>query len=103
MSEWEVLKARYGSNRQYLNRKISVYDWEDFKNYLVDSGADVFDVCVQNEMFRFKLNGELGIVYNKGSGSLLAHNMAAEYNRANNEETLEVALKDEYYRKWKGV
>lgn len=102
MSEWEILKARYESNRQYLNRSLSLCgsQWDDFKNYLIDQGADVFDLKIQNEDFRFKLNGSLGIVYEKGSGNLLAHNMAAEFHRLIGQDSMELYLKDQYYAKW---
>lgn len=101
MSDWDELKARYGSKRQYLNRKIALtgYQWEDFKNYLIDLGADIFSECAQNEMFRFKLNGQLGIVYEKHSGNLLAHNLGAEYNRLIGQDSMELYLKDCYYNK----
>lgn len=102
MNDWEILKARYGSNRQYQNRSLSLCgsQWDDFKNYLVDLGADVFDSKIQNEMFRFRLNGELGIVYEKGSGNLLAHNMAAEFHRLIGQDSMELYMKDQYYAKW---
>lgn len=102
MNEWAELKARYGSNRQYQNRSLSLcgYQWDDFKNHLVDLGADVFDLKIQNEMFRFKLNGELGIVYEKGSGNLLAHNMGAEFNRLIGQDSMELYMKDQYYAKF---
>lgn len=102
MNDWEILKARYGSNRQYLNRSMSLCgdQWDDFKNHLVDLGADVFDLKIQNEKFRFKLNGELGIVYEKGSGNLLAHNMAAEFHRLIGQDSMELYYKDQYYAKF---
>ena len=101
MNEWEILKARYGSNRQYANRQIALCgsQWEDFQNYLIDLGADIFDLKIQNEKFRFKMNGKLGIVYEKHSGNLLAHDMAAEYNRSINQDSMELYLKDQYYNK----
>lgn len=102
MNDWEILKARYGSNRQYLNRDLSLcgYQWDEFKNYLVDSGADVLDMKIQHEKFRFKLNGGLGIVYEKGSGNLLAHNMAAEFHRLIGQDSMELYMKDQYYSKF---
>ena len=105
MNEWAELKDRYGSNRQYLNRCIALSgsQWDDFKNYLIDLGADIFLDSAQNEMFRFKLNGKLGIVYDKRSGNLLAHNMGAEYNRLIGQDSMELYLKDNYYNKVKGL
>ena len=103
MNEWQELKERYGSNIQYANRALALSGskLEDFKNYLVDTGADVFDLKIQNEMFRFKLNGKLGIVYEKLSGNLLAHNIGAEYNRLIGQDSMELYLKDSYYNKIK--
>jgi len=102
MNEWEELKLRYGSNRQYLNRNISISSSkiEEFKNYLIDCGADILLDFKKNEMFRFKLNGNLGIVYSKGSGNLLAHNMAAEFHRMIGQDSTELYLKDQYYSKF---
>lgn len=105
MNEWVELKARYGSNRQYINRKIAISgsQIDDFKNYLIDLGADIFNESKQNELFRFKINGQLGIVYEKYSGNLLAHNMGAEYNRLIGQDNMELYLKDLYYSKFKGI
>ena len=59
------------------------------------------EFCINiNEDFRFKLNGSLGIVYEKGSGNLLAHNMSAEFHRLIGQDSMELYLKDQYYAKW---
>ena len=84
MDDWQILRSRYGSNKQYKNRSIGVSNsnWEDFLNFLVDTGADILTDLAQDEKLRFRLNGELGIVYEKGSGNLLAHDMADKFKVA---------------------
>lgn len=71
MNDWDELQARYSSKGQYKNRKVifRMNDFEDFSNWLVDQGAEVLTDLKQDEALRFKLNGELGIVYGKGSGN----------------------------------
>ncbi|MCK4089821.1 hypothetical protein HCY66_06950 [Acinetobacter radioresistens] len=83
MSDWDSLRARYSSKGQYLNRKVlfNRTDFEDFSNWLVDQGAEVSSEPKQDEALRFKLNGELGIVYSKGSGNLLAHDLGYKYDQ----------------------
>ena len=83
MSEWDRLRARYSSKGQYLNRKVLFKrgDFEDFSNWLVDQGAEVLSEPKQDEALRFRLNGELGIVYGKGSGNLLAHDLGYKYDQ----------------------
>ena len=82
-SEWERLKARYWSKGAYVKRQVieGFYsNKEDFVNFLVDEGAEILLEPKQSEEFRFRLNGELGIVYTKGSGNLLAHDMGRKYD-----------------------
>lgn len=80
MSDWQILRSRYGSNRSYKNRKaLSTFELEDFKEWLVDQGADVYSKTEQNELLRFRLNGQLGIWYESGSGNLLMHDLADKY------------------------
>ena len=82
-NEWDRLKARYWSKGAYAKRRVieGFYsNKEDFVNFLVDEGAEIILEPKQSEEFRFRLNGELGIVYTKGSGNLLAHNMGIKYN-----------------------
>ena len=81
MSEWAILRSRYGSIKQYKSRRIGVNpsDIEDFKNYLVDNGCDVSTRVFPNELFRFRICNKIGIVYDSLSGSLLAHDMAEKY------------------------
>ncbi|WP_227061929.1 hypothetical protein [Acinetobacter pittii] len=80
MNDWQILRSRYGSNRSYKNRKaLSTFELEDFKEWLVDQGADVYSKTEQNELLRFRLNGQLGIWYESGSGNLLMHDLADKY------------------------
>ena len=81
MTDWEKLRLRYGSKRQYLNRSTKIYNsnFEDFLNFLADNGCDVSTELAQDEMIRFRFDGELGIIYSKGSGNLLGHDMADKY------------------------
>lgn len=80
MNDWQILRNRYGSNRSYKNRvAVPPFYFEDFSNWLVDQGADVFSRTEQNELLRFRLNGQLGIWYESGSGNLLMHDLADEY------------------------
>ncbi|WP_151767915.1 hypothetical protein [Acinetobacter oleivorans] len=80
-NEWETLRSRYGSNKQYAKRQVLTRrnDLEDFANWLVDQGAEILLNPCQYESLRFYLNNELGIVWDKGSGNLLAHDMGIAY------------------------
>lgn len=97
-SEWDILKARYGSNNQYKKRTVSVYDWDDFEDYLHNMDYDIMTGYVQDVKFRFRCRktGNIGIIYTKRSGNLLAHNVCAEYNRSRGNITGEVHFKDNY-------
>ncbi len=81
-SEWRKLQARYKSVSQYSKRKVlsSKKDLEDFTNWLIDQGAEVLLNPCQHEALRFHLNNELGIVWTKGSGNLLAHDLGIQYS-----------------------
>lgn len=83
MNDWQILRSRYSSNRSYKNRKaLPVSKLEDFKNWLVDIGADVYSQTEQNELLRFRHKGILGIWYESGSGNLLMHDLAAKFEVA---------------------
>lgn len=83
MNDWQILRSRYGSTRSYKNRKaLPVSKLEDFKNWLVDIGADVYSQTEQNELLRFRHKGILGIWYESGSGNLLMHDLADEFEVA---------------------
>ncbi|WP_151775971.1 MULTISPECIES: hypothetical protein [Acinetobacter] len=83
MNDWQILRSRYGSTRSYKNRKaLPISKLEDFKNWLVDIGADVYSKTEQNEILRFRHKGILGIWYESGSGNLLMHDLAAEFEVA---------------------
>ncbi|AFU62261.1 hypothetical protein AVV48_gp12 [Acinetobacter phage phiAC-1] len=80
MNDWKILRSRYRSTRSYKNRKaLPIYMLEDFKNWLVDIGADVYSETEQNELLRFRKNGVLGIWYESGSGNLLMHDLAKQF------------------------
>ena len=80
LSDWELLRRRYPSGRAYKARTaLSVIRLDEFSNWLVDQGADVFTKTEQHEILRFKLNGELGIWYQTGSGNLLMHDLADKF------------------------
>lgn len=87
MNDWEKLKARYNSKAAYTNRKVidSRHDYEDFQDYLINTcGAEIQATPKQDEAMRFKMpDGELGIIYGKGSGNLTAHNVGMRYCRDN--------------------
>lgn len=93
MNEWQKLEARYASKKLYAKRKVlfNKQDKDDFVNYLIDSGAEIILEPKQSEAFRFRLNGELGIVYTKGSGNLLAHDIGYKYDCLNNKEQVQDA------------
>lgn len=88
MNEWYALKARYTSNKQYENRKVllSRHDFEDFTNWLVDQGAEILATPKQDEALRFKLQDDLGLVYGKGSGNKLAHDLGRKYDLSNKKD-----------------
>ncbi|MFX6164738.1 hypothetical protein ABTF57_03835 [Acinetobacter baumannii] len=71
------------ANLQQLQRPhrmaLSTFELEHFKEWLVDQGADVYSKTEQNELLRFRLNGQLGIWYESGSGNLLMHDLADKY------------------------
>ena len=79
--EWGKLRARYGSNSQYARRQVlkSQGDIEQFKEWISSQGADVLATKMQAESFRFYLNNKLGIMYEKGSGNLLAHDLGIKF------------------------
>lgn len=80
LNDWQVLRNRYPSTRAYKNRiALRVSQQNDFSEWLVDQGADVFTDAEQYEILRFKLNGELGIWYQTGSGNLLMHDLADKF------------------------
>ena len=83
-NEWQKLRNRYGSINQYSKRQVlkSKKDLEDFANWLIDQGAEILLNPCQNEALRFYLNNELGIVWDKGSGNLLAHDMGKTYEES---------------------
>ncbi|HHP6708702.1 TPA: hypothetical protein ACSE6Y_003820, partial [Acinetobacter baumannii] len=58
---------------------VPPFYFEDFSNWLVDQGADVFSRTEQNELLRFRYRGQLGIWYESGSGNLLMHDLADKY------------------------
>lgn len=80
MNDWQILRSRYSSNRSYKNRlALLPSKFEDFSNWLVDQGADVYTKTEQNELLRFRHKGQLGIWYESGSGNLLMHDLADKY------------------------
>ena len=80
-NEWKRLRARYESINKYSKRQVlrNKKDLEDFTNWLVDQGAEILLNPCQHESLRFYLNNQLGIVWDKGSGNLLAHDMGNVY------------------------
>ena len=62
LNEWDVLKKRYGSNRQYAQRKVlsNKSHFHDFVEFLIHKGADISGKPAQDEALRFHLNGEIG-------------------------------------------
>ena len=80
-NEWKRLRARYESINKYSKRQVlrNKKDLEDFTNWLVDQGAEILLNPCQHESLRFYLKNELGIVWDKGSGNLLAHEMGNVY------------------------
>ena len=83
-NEWQRLRARYASISKYSKRQVlnNKKDLEDFANWLVDQGAEILLNPCQHESLRFYLKNELGIVWGKGSGNLLAHDMGKTYEES---------------------
>ncbi len=83
-NEWKRLRARYESINKYSKRQVlrNKKDLEDFTNWLVDQGAEILLNPCQHESLRFYLKNELGIVWDKGSGNLLAHDMCKTYEES---------------------
>lgn len=84
LNEWQRLRARYSSISNYSKRQVlnNKKDLEDFANWLVDQGAEILLNPCQYESLRFYLNNELGIVWTKGTGNLLAHDMGKVYEES---------------------
>lgn len=82
-NEWNVLRNRYSSKGQYEKRKvIDCPNYEEFCDWLANKkGAEILATPCQSEALRFTLNGKLGIVYTKGSGNLLAHDLGIEFQK----------------------
>ena len=83
-NEWQRLRARYASISKYSKRQVlnNKKDLKDFANWLVDQGAEILLNPCQHESLRFYLKNELGIVWDKGSGNLLAHDMGKNYEES---------------------
>ena len=83
-NEWQRLRARYASISKYSKRQVlnNKKDLEDFANWLVDQGAEILLNPCQHESLRFYLKNELGILWDKGSGNLLAHDMGKTYEES---------------------
>lgn len=81
MDDWKVLRKMFTSNKHYADRQVTTTgdNLEDFKNWLVDQGYDIILKPCQAEALRFKKDGQIGIVYEKGSGNLLAHVLGVQY------------------------
>lgn len=80
MNDWQKLRARYGSTKQYKSRTaVMPSELEEFTNWLIDNGADVMTNLAQDEVLRFRMNGEIGIVWRSYSGNLLAHDCADKW------------------------
>ncbi len=81
MDDWKVLRKMFSSNNHYANRKVisTGSDLSDFKDWLINNGYDIVLTPCQSEALRFKKDGRIGIVYEKGSGNLLAHKLGVQY------------------------
>ena len=81
MNDWKVLRKMFSSNKHYAERQVTTTgdDLEDFKNWLIDQGCEIQLNPCQSEAIRFKKDGQIGIVYEKGSGNLLAHKLGVQY------------------------
>ena len=77
LNDWQTLRNRYSSAGQY-KRRVALHPFylADFENWLIDRNADVFADKEQYELLRFRLDGQLGIWYQSGSGNLLMHDLA---------------------------
>ena len=87
MDDWKKLRARYSSNNTYARRKVigSSSNFDDFKNYIIDQGAEILMSPCQSEALRFYINGQIGVVYEKGSGNLVAHDLGIKYQKSIND------------------
>lgn len=80
MNDWQKLRARYGSKNQYKNRvAVRQSEIEKFAGWLADNGADVLTSLAQDEILRFRMNGDIGIIWCSGSGNLLAHDCSTKW------------------------
>lgn len=79
-NDWQILRNRYPSKRAYLRRiALSPVRYEEYANWLVDQGADVYAKTAENEILRFNLNGVLGIWYGNCAWNLLMHDLAEKF------------------------
>jgi len=69
------------SSKAYKKRKaLNLKQLEEFSNWVIDKGADVLAKPAQYEVLRFWLNGELGVLYQTGSGNLLMHDLGEKFS-----------------------
>lgn len=81
LNEWQILRNRYQSSKAYKKRKaLNLKQLEEFSNWVIDKGADVLAKPAQYEVLRFWLNGELGVLYQTGSGNLLMHDLGEKFS-----------------------
>ena len=83
MHTWKILKGRYSSNEKYRDRKVirSPSDLEEFKDFIINScNCQILSRDFENEAFRFKRGKDIGIVYSRGGGNLLAHDLGMKYD-----------------------
>lgn len=77
--DWQRLRDSFSSERSYKKRRIGIAII-DFENWLIDEkGADIHTQLLVNEVLRFQIGDEFGVVYSSGAGSLLSHKLAKEY------------------------
>ena len=100
MDNWTKLRARYTSNSNYSRRKVIKLQssFDDFKNYIIDCGAEILMNPCQSEALRFYINGEIGIVYEKGSGNLIAHDLGFKYQESINDP---ISENNDSYLPWR--
>lgn len=79
---WEILMQRYPSKGKYKQRQV-ISDYQNKKHqlylWLESLGFECSFSNTSSEQIRFKDGKYLGIIYESGTGNLIAHDVCAKF------------------------